>query len=137
MLWNSTISTPGARYATGDIGNMHLMTPMDRYEYMLMKANLVPEEFITLYNLECKIDKGYLYMEIRSRCYGLPQAVFWQTNSSMNDWQNTDILNSPIPLIETAQLRLLIYIFANQHLQAPTSSLVPQSLIMYLNMFQA
>ena len=42
----------------------------------------------------------------------------------------------PVSLIETDQLRLLLYIFANQHLQAPTSSLVPQSLIMYLNMFQ-
>jgi hypothetical protein len=55
MLWNSTISTPGARYATGDIGNMHFMTPMDRYEYMRMKADLVPEKFIALYNLKGKI----------------------------------------------------------------------------------
>jgi hypothetical protein len=74
MLWNSTISTPGARYATADIGNMYLMTPMDRYEYMRIKADLVPEAFIAAYNLKDKIYKGYLYMEIRRGCYGLPQA---------------------------------------------------------------
>ena len=34
ILWNSTISTPGAKYSTIDCGNFYLATPMDRYKYM-------------------------------------------------------------------------------------------------------
>ena len=30
-LWNSTISTPGAKYMCIDIKNMYLATPMGRY----------------------------------------------------------------------------------------------------------
>jgi hypothetical protein len=32
ILWNSTISTKGARFAGADIKNMYLKTPLDRYE---------------------------------------------------------------------------------------------------------
>jgi hypothetical protein len=52
---------------------MYLQTPMDRYEYMRIKANLVPDEFKDLYKLH-KIYNGFIYMEIRRGCYGLPQA---------------------------------------------------------------
>ncbi|KAL7528763.1 hypothetical protein ACHAXR_002616 [Thalassiosira sp. AJA248-18] len=34
ILWNSTISTLGARYACADAKNFYLCTPLDRYEYM-------------------------------------------------------------------------------------------------------
>ena len=34
ILWNSTISTPGARYMAADAGNFYLATPLDRPEYM-------------------------------------------------------------------------------------------------------
>lgn len=33
---NSTISTPGARYAVCDIKNIYLGTPMDDHEYMML-----------------------------------------------------------------------------------------------------
>jgi hypothetical protein len=74
ILWNSTISTPGARFACADIENMYLQTPMSRYEYMRIKADLVPTDFKNAYNLWDKIYNGYIYMEIRRGCYGLPQA---------------------------------------------------------------
>ena len=74
IMWNSVLSTPGAKYACADIGDMYLQTPMDRYEYMQIKAELVPEEFKQLYNLHDKIFNGYIYMEIRWGCYGLPHA---------------------------------------------------------------
>jgi hypothetical protein len=32
LLWNSTISTKGARFAGADIKNMYLETPLDRFE---------------------------------------------------------------------------------------------------------
>eukprot|EP00804_Cyclotella_cryptica_P018372 CCRYP_015481-RA/>CCRYP_015481-RA protein AED:0.17 eAED:0.17 QI:0/0/0/1/1/1/2/0/862 len=74
ILWNSTISTPGARFACADIKNMYLQTPMARYEYMRIKADLVPAAFKDAYNLWDRIHNGYIYMEIRRGCYGLPQA---------------------------------------------------------------
>eukprot|EP00804_Cyclotella_cryptica_P025827 CCRYP_002706-RA/>CCRYP_002706-RA protein AED:0.44 eAED:0.44 QI:0/-1/0/1/-1/0/1/0/83 len=66
---------PGAQYACADIGNMYLQTPMDRYKYMRIKADLVPEEFKNAYKLWDKIHNRYIYMEIRGVCYGLPQAA--------------------------------------------------------------
>eukprot|EP00804_Cyclotella_cryptica_P014207 CCRYP_005619-RA/>CCRYP_005619-RA protein AED:0.39 eAED:0.38 QI:0/0/0/1/0/0/2/0/308 len=74
ILWNSTISTPGARFACANIENMYLQTPMDRYEYMRIKADLIPDTFKDAYNLWDKIYNDYVYMEIRRGCYGLPQV---------------------------------------------------------------
>jgi hypothetical protein len=74
LLWNSTISTPGAKFGGADIKNMYLETPLDRYEYMRMPIALFPPDIIKHYLLESKIRKGYVYMEIRKGMYGLPQA---------------------------------------------------------------
>lgn len=73
-LWNSITSTPGARYACADISNFYLATPMDRHEYMQIKADLVPKVFKQQYKLHDKIHNGYLHMEIQQGIYGLPQA---------------------------------------------------------------
>ena len=58
ILWNSTISTPGARLACADIENMYLQTPMSRYKYMRIKADLVPTDFKNAYNLWDKYTTG-------------------------------------------------------------------------------
>ncbi len=34
IVWNSVISTPGAKFGGADIINMYLEMPLDRYEYM-------------------------------------------------------------------------------------------------------
>ena len=44
---------------------------MDRYEYMRMDINLIPDEFIEQYELRNKVKNGYVYMEIRRCMYGL------------------------------------------------------------------
>lgn len=74
ILWNSVLSTPNAEYACADVGNFYLATPMDRYEYMKIKADLIPDAFLDEYNLRNKIYKGFVYCEIRRGMYGLPQA---------------------------------------------------------------
>ena len=51
LLWNSVISTPGAKYACIDIKNMYLQTPMDCKEYMRIPINLIPPDFIEEYQL--------------------------------------------------------------------------------------
>ena len=39
-----------------------------------MPINLIPQEFIDLYDLGSKVKNGYVYIEIQRGMYGLPQA---------------------------------------------------------------
>merc|ERR1711966_284779 len=74
LLWNSTISTPGAKYFTLDISNFYLGTPMERPEYMRMPLKIMPPEIVEKYNLkELEVD-GWVYIKIVKGMYGLPQA---------------------------------------------------------------
>ena len=57
-----------------DIANFYLNNPMDRYEYMKLPLDIIPEEIIQQYNLRNLSQKGYIYMEIQKDMYGLPQA---------------------------------------------------------------
>jgi hypothetical protein len=41
---------------------------------MRMPINLIPQEFIDLYDLSPKVKNGFVYMEIRRGMYGLPQS---------------------------------------------------------------
>ena len=74
MLWNSPVSTDGTRFVVADIANMYLETPLDLYEYMRIPINLIPQEVIDHYDLLPKVKNGYVYIEIISGMYGLPQA---------------------------------------------------------------
>jgi hypothetical protein len=74
LLHNSTISMPGACFAGADIKNMYLETPPNCFEYMKMPISLFPTNIIDHYQLNNKIFKDYVYMEIRKGMYGLPQA---------------------------------------------------------------
>ena len=74
LMWNSVISTPGARYAGMDIKNFYLGTPMDDYEYMKMPLKMFPEHVRKQYNLLEHEKGGYVYLEMRRAIYGLPQA---------------------------------------------------------------
>jgi hypothetical protein len=74
LLWNSTISTKGARFTGTNIKNMYLKTPLHRFEYMKMPLSLFPQDIINHYRLNNKVLNGYVYMEIHKGMYGLPQA---------------------------------------------------------------
>ena len=71
---NSTISTPGARYACLDIKNMYLNSLMDEPEFMFIDVRYVPKAFMDEYNLHDKVHNGKLYVQINKGMYGLPQA---------------------------------------------------------------
>jgi hypothetical protein len=75
ILLNSIISTQGARFMTIDIKDFYLNTPMARPEFMRLKLDDIPEEFIILYNLRklATLD-GYVYVRVQKGMYGLPQA---------------------------------------------------------------
>jgi len=75
LLWNSIISTEGAKFMTMDIKNFYLNTPMERYEYLKLRLSDMPEDVIKYYKLDEKATKdGYVYAEVRAGMYGLPQA---------------------------------------------------------------
>ena len=46
LLFNSVISTHGARFMTMDIANLYLMTPLKLPEYVKIKLRDIPEEII-------------------------------------------------------------------------------------------
>ena len=74
MVWNSVVSTPGAKYAAFDVGDFYLETPLDEYEYMKMPLESFPHWTKDQYDLETHTYKGFVYWEIRKAIYGLPQA---------------------------------------------------------------
>ncbi len=60
---------------TLDIKIFYLNTPMERYEYICIKSDDVPEEIIQQYLLQDKVDsEGYIFIEVQKGIYGLPQA---------------------------------------------------------------
>jgi len=73
LMFNSIISTPNCKFMTIDIKDFNLMTPMDRYEYFLMKLELFPPDIIQKYGLGDKVDSdGNAFCEVRRGMYGLP-----------------------------------------------------------------
>ena len=46
LLFNSVISTKGARFMTIDISDFYLMTPLKRPEFICISINDIPEEII-------------------------------------------------------------------------------------------
>ena len=43
ILWNSVLSSPGAKFFTVGIANFYLGTPMDRSEFMRLPIKIIPQ----------------------------------------------------------------------------------------------
>ena len=75
LLFNSIISTNGAKFMAMDISNFYLMTPLPRPEYLRLKLSNIPQEIITEYCLQHIAEKdGTIFVLVWLRMYGLPQA---------------------------------------------------------------
>jgi len=75
MLFNSVVSTKGARFMTLDNSNFYLMTPLKRPEYIRVKLADIPQEIIDEYKLREKATPdGSIHIEANKGMYGLPQA---------------------------------------------------------------
>ena len=57
--WNSVVSTADARYCTGDISNIYLMSDLVDSEYVKVSYSLIPQRIIDHYNLDTIVDKGW------------------------------------------------------------------------------
>ena len=51
LVFNSVLSTKNEKFMCADIANFYLNNPMDRYEYMQLPVEIIPEEIIQQYNL--------------------------------------------------------------------------------------
>jgi hypothetical protein len=74
ILFKSVLSTPKEKFMGIDLKNFYLNTPLDRYEYMQLSIDIIPDEIIDEYNLRRLVSNGYVYIELRKEMYGLPQA---------------------------------------------------------------
>ena len=75
LLFNSVVSTKGAKFMTMDISNFYLMTPLKRPEYIRMKLSDIPQEVIDEYKLrDLATPDGSVHIEATKGMYGLPQA---------------------------------------------------------------
>jgi len=74
LLFNSVISTPGARFLTFDLKNFYLKTPLPTPRYMRMHIDILPDEIIDKYNLRAIVNNGWVYFRIKRGMYGLPEA---------------------------------------------------------------
>lgn len=76
ILFNSVISTKGAKFGSIDLKDFYLNTPMtpDQYAYMRIPVKVIPKDIIELYNLTPLIHKDHVYVVIKKGMYGLKQA---------------------------------------------------------------
>ena len=74
-LFNSVISTPGAKCLVADIKHFYLNNDLPDPEYMKLQLHIIPQEIIGEYALQDLVDKdGWVYLNILKGMYGLKQA---------------------------------------------------------------
>ena len=73
-LWNSVLSTVGARFMGINIKSFYLEMPLDHFEYMKIPPSVFPQHFIDHYNLAEHAKNVFVHLEIR-------QAILWFTAS--------------------------------------------------------
>ena len=72
---NSVVSTPNAKFMTGDLKDFYLNTakmPKKDFAYMRIPINIIPSDILRKY--EHLIYKDHIYLEVSKGIYGLPQA---------------------------------------------------------------
>ena len=75
LLFNSVVSTAGAKFMTMDISDFYLMTPLKRPEYIRIKMTDIPQEIIKEYKLHNIVSKeGSIYIMAIRGMYGLSQS---------------------------------------------------------------
>ena len=65
-MWNSTISTSGARYMCSDINGFYLETPLPKKEYMRMDMRDIPQAFRDLYGLGA-MAKKWIHLHVYTK----------------------------------------------------------------------
>ena len=74
-VFNSEVSTPGARCLLANIKHFYFNNILADPEFMLILLKITPEKIINAYNLTALVnDQGWTYMCIEKGIYGLKRA---------------------------------------------------------------
>jgi hypothetical protein len=75
ILIKSVLSTPNAKYMTGDLKDFYLNTPMEHYDYVRIPVNVIPNSIMVKYNLLDSVNPHRICIsEICKGMYGLSLA---------------------------------------------------------------
>jgi hypothetical protein len=74
LLFNSVLSTPGAKFMSIDIKDFYLNTPLPEAEYLRIRVRDIPPAMFAHLNLEHLVHGEYVYAKVLLTMYGLPQA---------------------------------------------------------------
>ena len=64
IFLNNFISTDGAKFATADLSNFYLMTPLKRPEYGRVKMTGIPDKIKNEYKLHEKAINGWVHVKV-------------------------------------------------------------------------
>jgi len=59
ILFNSILSTPGARLGTIDISNFYILNYLKDFQYMRFHISMIPQEIVDEYNLKDIMEAVY------------------------------------------------------------------------------
>lgn len=74
ILFNSIISTPDAKFASIDIVDFYLNTPLDTPEFVVIRKNQIPNSTWNKYNLENLAHNNCVMARLDKTIPGLPQS---------------------------------------------------------------
>ena len=89
-MWNSVLSTKDAKYATLDIANFYLGTPLERYEYMKMPIEISPHTSKNNISWMRRYIKGMYGWRYVRRSTDYHKQEFLLTNNYVKNWHRTD-----------------------------------------------
>jgi hypothetical protein len=78
-MWNCVISTHGARSMCGDASDFYLATLLERYQYMQIPIELIPQEFIDLYQLQGKVKMVLCTAKLSVTCMVYQKQALYPT----------------------------------------------------------
>ena len=74
-VFNSVVSTPGARCLLADIKHFYLNNILPDPEFMRIMLKIIPQEIIDSYNLTTLVDnQGWIYMRVERVVYSIKQS---------------------------------------------------------------
>ena len=78
---NSVLSRPNTKFCSFDIANFYLGTPTQRPEYVKIKLEDIPQEFIDEYNLLAYAHHGWVFLKLLKTVMASPRVVSWLMTS--------------------------------------------------------
>ena len=92
VLWNSVLSTVGARFMVIDTKSFYLGMPPDNFEYMKIPLSIFPQHIINQYHLSQHEKNEYVYLESR-------QDHLWSTAGRRTSLQASQETSRPSRLL--------------------------------------